>query len=130
VADHVVDTHALYWYLTQSSKLSPAAMQVFQDSAQGQGILFIPSIVVAELYFLNLKAGSPLNFAIEYQQLKNAGQFRFVPFQADDILQFDNLSLIPEIHDRIIAGVAFFLGIPCLTCDIKIINSGLIKTVW
>jgi predicted nucleic acid-binding protein len=46
------------------------------------------------------------------------------------MLAFPLLSAIPEMHDRIIAGVAYRYGIPLLTKDRTIIDSGLIQTVW
>ncbi|MGI8884189.1 MAG: hypothetical protein ACR2IA_08090 [Pyrinomonadaceae bacterium] len=38
--------------------------------------------------------------------------------------------VVPEMHDRIIVGVARRLSVPCLTCDTKIIASNLVKVVW
>ena len=128
--DYVTDTHALYWYLRAAPQLSAKARAVFLVSEQGQARIHIPSIVLAELYYLNVKYSRPLDFAREYQRLTAAGQFRFVDFRAADILRFDALATIPEMHDRIIAGVAYAMNVPLLTRDPAIIDSKLVQTVW
>jgi predicted nucleic acid-binding protein len=52
---YVVDTHALYWYLSGSSRLSRKAKAAFDEAVQGNALIYIPAIVLAELYFLNQK---------------------------------------------------------------------------
>ena len=106
MSDYVTDTHALYWYLTASPKLGVNAQAAFLAGEQGQTLIYIPSIVLAELYFVNVKYNQPLLFAQEYERLTGSGQFRFVEFCAADVLRFDALTAIPEMHDRMIAGVA------------------------
>jgi predicted nucleic acid-binding protein len=97
---------------------------------QGQTFIYIPSIVLAELYFLNVKYNQPLLFAQEYERLTGSGQFRFVEFCAADVLRFDALTTIPEMHDRMIAAVAHALQLPLLTRDGEIVTSGIIQTIW
>lgn len=128
--DYVTDTHALYWYLTANPLLGSNAQQVFLTAEQGRATVHIPSIVLAELYYLNVKHGQPLEFSQEYQRLAEAGQFRFIDFRASDIIHFDILSTIPEMHDRLIACAAYELSCPLLTKDPEIIKSEIIDTVW
>ena len=110
--------------------LGANASQAFNEADQGNALIYIPAIVMAELYYLNFKKGSPLNFTAEYQRLSQSTQFIMLPFMPEDILEFDSNSSVPEMHDRMIAGVAKRLGIPCLTLDKEIIGSGLVQTVW
>jgi len=44
----VTDTHALLWWFTDSPKISPKATEIFERCEQGENIIFIPSIVIAE----------------------------------------------------------------------------------
>jgi len=127
---YVADTHALYWYLTAGPKLGANALAAFLEGEQGRARIHIPSVVLAELYYPNVKYGRPLDFLQEYERLTTSGQFDFVDFHAADVLRFDALAAIPEMHDRIIAGVAYDLKIPCLTRDPAIVNSGLVQTIW
>jgi hypothetical protein len=81
------------------------------------------------MYYLMAKQGRTHLFVGVYQRLATAAHIRFVDFRAEDVLEFDGLTAIPEMHDRIIAGVARRLGLPCLTRDPALVNSGLIQTV-
>ena len=130
MSDYVTDTHALYWYLTASPKLGTNAQAVFLDGEQGHARIYVPSIVLAELYYLNVKYNQPLVFAQECERLTESGQFYFVEFRAADVLRFDVLAAIPEMHDRMIAGVAHARQLPLLTRDNEIIASGIIQTIW
>ena len=128
--DYVADTHALYWYLTNSPLLGANASQAFNEADNGNALIYIPIIVLAELYYLNAKKGNPLDFTAEYQKLSQSAQFILLPFMQEDILEFDSNVSVPEMHDRMIAGVAKRLRIPCLTIDKEIVNSGIVATVW
>jgi PIN domain nuclease of toxin-antitoxin system len=128
--EFVVDTHALYWYLAGMPQLTPLAKAAFDTAANGKAKLLIPSIVLAELYFLNAKLGTPFDVAEEYARLKAAPQVVFIPFNADDVLTFDALNAIPEMHDRIIAGVAFSRNCPCITRDPAMASLDAVETIW
>ena len=130
MSDYVTDTHALYWYLTASPKLGANAQAAFLAGEQGQARIYVPSIVLAELYYLNVKYNQPLAFAPEYERLTGGGQFHFVDFRAADVLRFDLLAAIPEMHDRMIVGVAHALQLPLLTRDREISTSGVVHTIW
>lgn len=126
----VADTHALFWYLTASPRLGAQARQVLDAAAEGRVIVYVPAIVIAELYFLNEKARHPLKFSAEFRELRDSRQFVFVPFTAEDVVDFEQDSSANEMHDRIIVGVARRLGATCLTIDREITTSGLVKTAW
>jgi len=129
MSDYVADTHALFWYLTGSRRLGPDAKAAFEEAEIGAAIIYVPAIVLAELYYLNVKAGRPLSFKAEFEKLKDAGLFEFIPMEADHVLEFDQDS-IPEMHDRLIVGATRRLNAACLTKDSEIVDSGLVTTVW
>ncbi len=127
---YVVDTHALFWYLTASPRLGAQARMAFDAGARGEAVLYVPAIVLAELYFLNEKAGKPLDFHKEFQALRESSQFVFVPFTANDVDDFEQDNKASEMHDRMIVGVARRMGVMCITTDTEIVNSKLVSTVW
>jgi len=49
--EYVADTHALLWYLTNSSLLGKDASTAFDEADSGNALIYIPVIVLAELYF-------------------------------------------------------------------------------
>lgn len=44
MSDLVTDTHALIWYLEDSSNLSTAANQAFEQCDRGEITIYIPTI--------------------------------------------------------------------------------------
>ena len=54
----------------------------------------------------------------------------FVAFLPEEVLDFDVDAAVPEMHDRIIVGVARRLGVACLSLDPYIVDSGLVQVVW
>jgi predicted nucleic acid-binding protein len=127
---YVADTHALFWYLTGSSHLGTNALKSFTEALHGQALIYLPAIVLAELYFLNEKYGRPVDFVASTDQLRNSSQFIFVRFSAEDTLEFDQDSAVPEMHDRIIVGVARRFDAIRISRDSKIIGSRVCKTIW
>jgi len=130
VNHYVTDTHALFWYLTASPRLGANALKSFAEGVRGIALIYIPAIVLAELYFLNEKLGQPVDFAAGVDQLRNSSQFAFVPFDAEDTVEFDHDAIVPEMHDRIIVGVARRLNATCISLDHEIVQSDLVNTVW
>jgi PIN domain nuclease of toxin-antitoxin system len=130
LSEYVADTHALLWYLQNSPRLGTNASAAFDAADQGQAQIVLSSIALAELYYLIVKHKLPFNYAQELARLQAAPQFVFVDFKASDTLLFDHLTAIPEMHDRIIAGVALTRNCPCLTRDFSITSSGLVHVVW
>jgi len=127
---YVVDTNALIWYLKQDRKLGAQAAAVFEAAERGETWLIISAIVVAELYYADKKHRLFQDFRQTYLALKGKPYFRIVPFAPDDVLDFDQHSDVPEMHDRIIAGLARRIDAPLLTADPLIVAAGLGETVW
>ncbi|HQU84361.1 MAG TPA: PIN domain-containing protein [Pyrinomonadaceae bacterium] len=128
--EYVIDTHTLFWYLTNSPLLGKNAAVALDEADNGVALIHIPSIVFSELYFLNAKQKQIIDFQITFQQIKQSVQFISVPFEADDVLEFDKNSAVNEMHDRMIVGVARRLNIPLLTKDVNITSSGIVQTIW
>jgi PIN domain nuclease of toxin-antitoxin system len=128
--EYVADTHALFWYLVDSPRLGEDASATFDEADRGEAVIFISAITLAELYYLNEKLGRPIDFSSEFEELSSSSQFSFVAFAAEDVSEFSSLNAVHEMHDRIIAGVAKRMGLPLLTADLEITESGLVSTIW
>ena len=127
---YVADTHALFWYFVASPLLGVQARAAFDEGKRGQALIYIPAIVLAELFFLNEKKKSPIDFAATFALLTQSAQFVLLPFEPIDTLQFERDKGVPEIHDRIIVGVAHRVSATLLTRDAQIVGSGIVATMW
>ena len=128
--DYVTDTHTLFWYLSNYPKLGRGASSAFEEAEAGYAFIHIPAIVLAELFYLNVKLGKPIDFSSKFDELEKGPQFILTPMNAEDILDFEKDLSVSEMHDRMIVGVARRLGVPLLTADRNITASGLVEIVW
>ena len=126
---YVTDTHALLWYLTGDKKLGKQAKAIFLAAEQGQTTISASVIVLAELFQANMKWGWFPDFPTLYNLIRNKPSYSFVTLEADDVLDFDRDAAVPEMHDRIIAGLARRLGAPLLTADSLIAKAGIVRIV-
>jgi len=78
---YVADTRALFWYLTNSPLLGAKASAAFDEADNDQAIIYLPSIVAAELYFLNKKLSGAIDFNKEMTALFQVGQFVLCPLR-------------------------------------------------
>lgn len=128
-ASYVLDTHALFWHLTNSAKLSEQAGRIFGDASQGQVTLILSPIVLLELYGVVKKYQAPLDFSAELRLLERP-PYRITLITVADLHLLDRLETIPELYDRLIAATALRLKVPILTRDPLITACPLITCVW
>ncbi|MGZ8842476.1 MAG: type II toxin-antitoxin system VapC family toxin [Pyrinomonadaceae bacterium] len=127
---YVADTHTLFWYFTASPSLGSQAQAAFDEGIHQQALIYIPAIVLAELYFLNEKKSRLIDYSATFALLMQSSQFVLLPFEPIDTLEFDLDKAVLDIHDRMIVGVARRLSAILLTRDEQIVESGIVKTVW
>lgn len=126
---YVIDTHALFWYLTAPDRLGAEARAAI-DRRDTPGVeAIVSAITVAELYYVNEKAGRPLDFDRAIEELESGG-LELADFEAEDVLLFRSLEDIPEMHDRIIAALALRRGASMVTKDERLARSAGVRAVW
>ena len=126
----VVDTNALWWYLKNPSRLSVAAAEVFRMAESSGGKLIIPAIVVAELFFLAVKAGDPIPPSALFDDLASRSWIEFSDLGRAQLEYLDRLPEIPEMHDRLIAAESIIRDAPLVTRDRLIAASAAVETIW
>jgi predicted nucleic acid-binding protein len=127
---YVADTHTLFWYFIASPSLGAQAHAAFNEAKQGQALIYIPAIVLAELYFLNEKRNRPIEYSATFALLAQSAQFVLLPFEPIDTLDFDQDKAVSDIHDRMIVGIARRVRATLLTRDEQIVKSGVVTTIW
>src|SRR5690242_7900091 len=125
-----LDTHTLYWHRLDSSKLSARATQAIDDGIQGKAVLVISFIVIAELFYVLQKYRQPSLFAPLLAEIQSCPYYRIEPVEFSDLLAFDSMPEISEMHDRLIALAAKRLGATIVTKDKSIQASPQITWLW
>src|SRR5437588_6303078 len=124
---HIIDAHALLWFLGNSPKLGPDADAVLQDPTSD---LVLPATSLAEACWTIEKGRVPLSLADLLITLDNDPRIEIHPLDRLVIERSNGLISIPEMHDRQIVASALVLAdqghtVAILTKDPDIIASNL-----
>lgn len=129
----VADTHAVFWYLYNDSRLSDAAGAVMDGiDAAGEQIA-MSSIALTEMVYL-LERGRIDSAAFERVLMAldrpNATLVE-IPLDraiAQAMRRIDRTQ-VPDLPDRVIAATALHLGVPLVSRDRKI-QLSTVTTIW
>ncbi len=129
---HLVDTHALLWFLAGSPQLGGAAKEILQDSASEH---YLPATVLAEACWIVERGKVPLTVSDVLTAVDNDPRISIIPLDRNVIVRSNRLTEIGEMHDRQIVATALVLQdqgeiVDLLTKDANIIASGLIAVTW
>lgn len=133
MTDYVADTHALIWYLENSSRLGSHARAAFDACDRGEIRIYVPTICLVEIVYLMEKGRispdmkSMLDLALKSEEsgLVLTDLDVDVAEQVANVIRDD----IPDLPDRVIAATALALNLPLISRDRKIVLSGL-DTIW
>ena len=123
---YVTDTHSFVWFLTSSDNLPKPAYKIFKGAENGENIIVVPTIVLAELLHLCAKKKYSLRFDDVLQQIREGINYTTYNLDLDTIIKAGKLESIRDIHDKIIVASALLLNAPLITSDRNIINSELV----
>lgn len=126
----VADTHALLWWFTESPKISLKASEIFEKCEEGENIIFIPSIVIAEALSIFDKRRISFNFKNLFKKINDSENFVLIALDYPIIEKMVALKEIPELHDKIIVSTAKYLKVPIITKDKILQNLPKIETIW
>ncbi len=127
---YVTDTHSFLWFLTNDGRLGNRAKEIFNACDKGETIIFIPSIVLMESLVICETKRVKLEFAEVLRRLENSFNYVAYPLDTDVVLECSKIENIRDPHDRIIISTARLLNAKVITKDEKIVNSGLVETIF
>lgn len=131
--DFVTDTHALIWYLEDSPRLGPGARECFNACERGESIIYVPTICLVEIVYLQEKGRIPSDMKAQFDLALQSGESGIVPTDLTiEVVAMMNRVLrttVPDMPDRIIAATALCMELPLISRDRKIQLSGM-HTVW
>ncbi len=131
---HVVDTHALLWYLYSPSRLGVAALAALDAANAETAAVLVPVLVLAEAVMVvqkrRLPGVDPQRGMLGLRAVAASRGFVVEDLDALTVLDSARLLAIPDIFDRLIAAEAIERGIPLITKDAAIVASGAVATIW
>ena len=130
----VTDTHALLWHLYLPARLGPAAREAFAGADAGDVRIYIPALVVAEAMMVAQKGRLPglvpEELVAHLSAAHHSDNYVLSDLQAKLVLDSHPFTVIPDIFDRLIGVEAVARGLPLISRDPVIRESGLVSTVW
>jgi len=129
----VTDTHALIHHITgRKKRLGRRARNVFERLKRGTDTVLVPFTVLEEV--MNLyevgKVRLPLPFRDLVIALGQAGNFDLGVNDMQLLLEAASFTTLRDPYDRLIVAQARVAGLPLITGDEKIQDSGLVRIVW
>lgn len=129
----VTNTHALIWYLEGDARLGPDANQIYDECDRGRAIVYVPTMCLVEIVFLQEKGRIPSHLRAAFESKLKSGTSGLVIADmtmgvVDTLATIPRIE-VPEMPDRIIAATARHLGLPLMSRDHEIRSSS-ITTIW
>ena len=130
---YVTDTQCLLWHLSEDRRLPRSARRILDAAEDGRAQVIVPSIVLVEAVFLLQRQKVKEDVLTKLFELSEQPDANFYVTPLDlavvQALRSFGPAAVPELSDRIVAATALALGLPLLTTDSAMIDSGLIETV-
>jgi PIN domain nuclease of toxin-antitoxin system len=130
---YVTDTHALIHHVTdRKRRLGRRARDVFDRADRGLDTIIVPFTVLEEVLLLSEigRIHIPLPFREFVISLDKAENIDLAVNDTAVLLEAASFSTIIDPYDRMIIAQARVAGLPLITGDDKIHESGLVRTVW
>ncbi len=130
---YVTDTHALIHHVTdRKRRLGRKARDIFDRSDRGRDTIIVPFSALEEVLLLS-EAGRihiPLPFREFVISLDKAENVDLGVNDTAVLLEAATFTTIRHPFDRMIVAQARVAGVPLITGDDEIHESGLVRTVW
>lgn len=125
--DYVTDTHSLVRYFI--GLLPQRAWTIFQRTETGQDLIYIPTIVLAECYYLMKRGKIALDWDELIAKIDESSNFITTPFDLTIVKMLPRIPL-SELHDQIIVATAQRKECPVITKDPEMKEYPGIETIW
>ena len=127
---YVTDTHPFVHYSKHKfSKLGKRSQRLFQDADEGKVLIYIPVIVLWEVVRPPTLLEVSPQFDVWCRGLNDGPGYAIEPLKWQDVNEARTLPF-RDPADCLIVGTALRLGMPLITKDQEIVDSGLVETIW
>lgn len=121
----LIDTHALFWFVTNSKHLSTSAKSAILEAET----IFIPTIVLLELLALLTKLRQPEKFNTVLAEIESNPLYTVISLDMAIVHSVTDSPYKLEMHDKVIVTSATLFRVPIITKD-RYIRKVYPNTVW
>lgn len=126
---YVVDTQALIKFLNGVKVINDEVDSILKKTDEGANVIVVPAVVIFEIAYLHEKKRIPISVKDIENIIADSVNYVEEALTLDIIKSAFEITDIPELHDRLIAGTARYLDIPLITNDPVILNSTFLKCI-
>jgi PIN domain nuclease of toxin-antitoxin system len=126
---YVTDTQAIIKFLNGEKVINEIIDSIFENAEKGENIIIVPSVVLFEIGYLYEKGRIPCSLRDMKMILDSSVNYIEEKLSMNIIETAFEITDIPELHDRLIAGTARYLKIPLITNDPVILRSKFVECV-
>ena len=127
---YLADTVALVRHLRGGRGLGRQGRTILREADQGHHTIAISGITLMEILYLSERRRIPVGLTTLDNFLAHSSNYAVVPVGFEVVKAAAAIDDIPELHDRLIAGTAAWLGVPILTNDPVMMASQHVQTIW
>jgi PIN domain nuclease of toxin-antitoxin system len=128
----VTDTHPLLFHAAGKGVLGASARAHFAAAEAGHGLVYVPAAVIWEVALLARAVRVNLRRPVRafFDDLFSNPAFQPHDLTAAQVCDADELRFTRDPFDALIAAAARDLGLPLVTRDVAIGESGSVRTIW
>lgn len=128
----VADTHALVFHAAGGGRLGPRAKAVFASAERRESLVYVPAAVIWEVSLLARAVRINLHRPVRefFADLFSNPAYQPHGLDAPQVFDADELRFTRDPFDALICASARDLGLPLLTRDAAIRESGVVRVVW
>jgi PIN domain nuclease of toxin-antitoxin system len=129
---YVSDTHPFVYHVTKRKRLGRRARTIFDRADHGTDTIIVPFTVLEEVMLLSEvgKISLPMPFRELVVTLGQSANFDLGVNDSGLLLEAATFTTIRDPYDRLIIAQARVAGVPLITADERIHDSGLVGTLW
>lgn len=129
----VADSHAIFWYVSGSARLSEHGRSVL-SVAERERAIAVSFATFLDLWYVTQTTQGVTTAELDdlKQRLVSSDGVELRPIDDAVVERFTAIdrSLIADPWDRLIVATALALSVPLVTRDTRIRKSGIIETIW
>lgn len=127
--EYLADTVAIVRHFSGSKKIGKKTKEIFNRTDQGEHTIYISIFSMVEIMYLSEKEKIPVNFSGVKSEITESDNYHVIDLNIEIVETARKIGGL-ELHDRLIVATADYLGVPILTSDQMIRDSGSIESIW
>lgn len=128
----MTDTHPLLFHAAGGGRLGPRAARFFERCERRQSILYVPAAVMWECSLLARVSRVNLRRSLRafFDDLFSNPAYQPLDLTPDQVFVADDLRFTRDPFDALIVAAAQSAGLPLVTRDERIRESGSVVVLW